>query len=76
MKTIKKTKKRDTAPPLLNPDSFLAITDNRKANLFGNHLYDIFQPYTDLSPFIIYVENVQTFLSSLLILCHYPLNQS
>lgn len=34
-------------PPLLNPDNSLAITDCDKANLFGKHLSEIFQPHTD-----------------------------
>lgn len=64
-KTIKNTTKRkDTIPPLLNPDNSLAITDSDKANLFGKHLSEIFQPHTDQNPNTMHIENVQNFLNS------------
>ena len=45
-KSIKsKTKRKDTVPPLTNPNNTLAITDSEKANLFGNHLSETFQPH-------------------------------
>ena len=63
-KSIKnKTKRKEIVPPLINPNTTLAITDNKKANLFGNHLFEIFQPHSDLSANITtHVEDVHTFL--------------
>jgi len=65
-KSIKnKTKRKDVVPPLTNPNNTLAITDSEKANLFGNHLSEIFQPHSDTNYNITtHIENVQTFLNS------------
>jgi len=61
----KSIKNQGIVPPLTNPNNTLAITDNEKANLFGNHLYKIFQPHSDTDANITtHEENVQTFLNS------------
>lgn len=60
-----KTKRKDVVPPLKNPNNTLAITDSEKANLFGNHLSEIFQPHSDTNYNIkTHINNVQTFLNS------------
>lgn len=52
-----------TIPPIRKTDGSFATSDLEKAELFKNHLYEIFQPHPD----IIVAENVntvQTFLNS------------
>jgi len=33
-----------SSPPIKNPDGSLASSDAEKAEIFKNHLYEIFQP--------------------------------
>jgi len=37
-------------PPIIGPNRSIAISDEEKATLFGEHFSNIFKPHTDIHP--------------------------
>ena len=56
--------KREQLPPLTGPNGSLAITDKDKADLFGEHLFNIFTPHPDILPDQEHLNKIDQFLDS------------
>jgi len=52
-----------SSTPIKKPDDSFASSDFEKAELFKNHLYDIFQPHPDIFSFV-NMNTVQIYLNS------------
>ena len=55
---------KEHTPPLNDPNGILAVSDNDKANLFGNHLSKIFTPHPNINPDPEHLNTINNFLNS------------
>jgi hypothetical protein len=50
--------------PITGPNRSMAISDDEKANLFGEHFSKIFKPHTDIHPSTEHLERINSFIDS------------